>query len=619
MNEHLKVLIRIILAGLILFLASCINIEGYAKIILFLIPFFIVGYDVLTDALRNIFSKERELFDEKFLMSIASIGALCLGEYVEASAVMILYQTGELFQDYASERSRKNIIALMDLRPEYANVELNGKLEKVKPEDVHEGSIIVVRAGERIPIDGVIVEGHSNIDTSALTGESIPKNVAEEEAIMSGCINLSGVLRIKTTCEFKNSSVSKILALIENASDRKSHTERFITRFAKVYTPVVCISALALAVIPSLIYPSDFTVWFYRAITFLVISCPCALVISIPLAFFAAVGGAGRRGILVKGSNFIETLSKASCVLFDKTGTLTRGVFEVVAVHPEVIDENELLHLAAHVERYSTHPAAEALRRAYPNEADNCIIESAEEIAGYGVKAKVNGETVCVGSSKLMDMMNVEWHPCTRSSGTIVHVSIGNNYAGHVVISDIVKPASKSAIESLKSQNVNRIIMLTGDRKETAEDIAASIGIHEVYSELLPADKVQKVEDVIRDGECAVFVGDGINDAPVITRANVGIAMGALGSDAAVESADVVLTDDDPLKVSDAISISRKAMRIAKENIIFSIGIKVLCLAMSSIGYADMWLAVFADVGVMILAVMNSLRSMFAYKKDRAI
>ncbi len=618
MNEHLKVLIRIILAGLILFMASCINIEGHAKIILFLIPFLIAGYDVLTDALRNIFSKERELFDEKFLMSIASIGALCLGEYVEASAVMILYQTGELFQDYASERSRKNIIALMDLRPEYANVERNGKLEKVKPEDVHEGSIIVVRAGERIPIDGVIVEGHSNIDTSALTGESIPKNVADGETIMSGCINLSGVLRIKTTCEFKDSSVSKILALIENASDRKSHTERFITRFAKVYTPVVCIFALALAVIPSLLSPSEFTVWFYRAITFLVISCPCALVISIPLAFFAAVGGAGRRGILVKGSNFIETLSKASCVLFDKTGTLTRGVFEVVAVHPEVIDENELLHLAAHVERYSTHPAAEALRRAYPNEADNCIIESAEEIAGYGVKAKVNGETVCVGSSKLMDMFNVEWHPCSRSSGTIVHVSIENNYAGHIVISDIVKPASKSAIESLKSQNVNRIIMLTGDRKETAEDTASSIGIHEVYSELLPADKVAKVDDVIHEGECAVFIGDGINDAPVIARADVGIAMGALGSDAAVESADVVLTDDDPMKVSQAISISRKAMRIAKENIIFSIGIKVLCLAMSSIGYADMWLAVFADVGVMILAVMNSIRPMFAQKKDRA-
>ena len=619
MNEHVKNLIRIVLAGLILFMASCIHAEGYAKLILFLVPFFIAGYDVLIDALRNIFSKDREIFDEKFLMSIASVGALCLGEYVEASAVMILYQAGELFQDYASERSRENIIALMDLRPEYANVERNNILERVKPDDVHEGSIIVVRAGERIPIDGIIVEGHSNIDTSALTGESIPKNISEGDKIMSGCINLSAMLRIKTTCEFKDSSVSKILALIENANERKSHTERFITRFAKVYTPVVCISALALAIIPSLINPSEFTTWLYRALTFLVISCPCALVISVPLAFFSAVGGAGRAGILVKGSNFIEALAKTSCVLFDKTGTLTRGVFEVVAVHPEVIAENELLHLAAHVERYSTHPAAEALRRAYPKENDECIIESSEEIAGYGVKAKVNGDVVCVGSSKFMDMLNVKWHPCTKLSGTIIHVAINNNYAGHVVISDIVKPNAKSAIDSLKSQGINRIIMLTGDTKESAEEAASSIGINEVYSSLLPADKVAKVDEVIREGECAVFVGDGINDAPVIARADVGVAMGALGSDAAIESADVVLMDDDPMKISNAISISRKAMKIAKENIIFSVGVKVLCLAMGALGYADMWLAVFSDVGVMILAVMNSVRPMFAYKKDRAV
>ena len=609
MNE----LIRIVIAGLVLIMASYTDNSA----LLFLVSFMISGYDVILEALRNIFSKERELFDEKFLMSIASIGAICLGEYAEASAVMILYQTGELFQDYASDRSRKNIIALMDLRPEYANVERNNTLERINPEDVATGSIIVVRAGERVPIDGIIVEGHSSMDTSALTGESIPKDVSEGEAVMSGCINLSGVLRVRTTCEFKDSSVSKILSLIENAGERKSHTERFITRFAKVYTPIVCILALSLAIIPSLINPSDIMTWLYRALTFLVISCPCALVISVPLSFFSAVGGAGRNGILIKGTNFIETLARTSCVLFDKTGTLTRGVFEVVAVHPEMIDENELLHLASHVERYSTHPAAEALRRAYPNENDDCMIESAEEIAGYGVRAKVNGEVVCVGSSKFMDMLNVEWHEC-RNSGTIIHVAIGNRYAGHIVISDIVKPTAQSAIEALKSQQVNRIIMLTGDRKETAEDTAKSIGIQEVYSELLPADKVAKVDDVIREGECAIFVGDGINDAPVIARANVGIAMGALGSDAAIESADVVLTDDDPMKISQAISISRKAMKIAHENIIFSVGVKVLCLGLSALGYADMWVAVFADVGIMILAVMNSVRPVFADKKDRA-
>lgn len=613
MNEHLKVLIRITIAGLILFMASYsqASLSEHAGIIFFLVPFLIAGYDVILDSLRNIFSKDREVFDEKFLMSVASIGALCLGEYVEASAVMILYQAGELFQDYASERSRRNIIALMDLRPEYANIETNGKLERIKPEDVMTGSIIVVKPGERIPIDGTVLNGHSGIDTSALTGESIPKDVSEGDEVMSGCINLSGVLRIKTTCEFKNSSVSKILALIENAGERKSHTERFITRFAKVYTPIVCYSALALAIIPSIFNPSEFTSWLYRALTFLVISCPCALVISVPLAFFSAVGGAGRKGILIKGSNFIETLAKTSCVLFDKTGTLTRGVFEVVAVHPEVIDEHELLHIAAHVERYSTHPAADALRRAYPNENDECMIESAEEIAGYGVRAKVNGEVVCVGSSKFMEMLNVHWHPCSKSSGTIIHVALGNQYAGHIVISDIVKKNSKPAIDALISQGIKRIIMLTGDRKESAEDTAASIGLHEVYSELLPADKVSKVDEVIREGECAVFVGDGINDAPVIARADIGVAMGALGSDAAVESADVVLTDDDPVKISQAVRISRKAMRIAKENIIFSVGIKAACLALSALGYADMWLAVFADVGVMILAVMNSLRPMF--------
>ena len=554
---------------------------------------------------------KREIFDECFLMAIATIGALFLGEYSEASAVMILYQLGELFQDYASDKSRDSITELMNLRPDYANVEINGMLEKVSPEDVKAGTIITIKPGEKVPVDGVIIEGSSSIDTRALTGESLPRDVKVDDEILSGCINLSGVLKVKTTCEFSQSTASKILELVENASSRKSHSEKFITRFAKIYTPVVCVLALALVIIPSLINPANFHTWLYRALTFLVISCPCALVISIPLTFFAGIGGAGRSGILVKGSNFLEMLAKSSCFVFDKTGTLTQGVFEVVAVHPDIMKETELLHLAAHVERYSTHPAAEALRRAYPNEADDCEVEEVEEIAGYGVRAKVNGKIIHVGSSKLMEKINAKWHPCSRiKSGTIIHVAINGNYAGHVVISDVIKPNAKKAIDELRALDVKKIIMLTGDMNTTAEEVARNLGLEEFYAELLPSEKVAKVEELIAS-EKVSFVGDGINDAPVLARADVGLAMGALGSDAAIEAADVVLMDDDVLKVPKAVKISRKTMKIVRENIYFSVGVKILCLILGALGIANMWLAIFADVGVMILAVINAIRAMF--------
>lgn len=602
----MKTLIRIILAGLIL---VCLNFFHVDNFFLFLVPYLIAGYDVLLEAVEGIM--KREIFDECFLMAIATVGALVLGEYSEASAVMILYQLGELFQDYASDKSRASITELMNLRPDYANVEINGTLEKISPEDVKTGTIITIKPGEKIPVDGVIIEGSSSIDTGALTGESLPRDVKVDDEVLSGCINLSGVLNVKTTCEFSQSTASKILELVENASSRKSRSEKFITRFAKVYTPVVCVLALALVIIPSLINPANFHKWLYRALTFLVISCPCALVISIPLTFFAGIGGAGRSGILVKGSNFLEMLAKTSCFVFDKTGTLTQGVFEVVAVHPDIMNENDLLHMAAHVERYSTHPAAEALRRAYPNEADNCQVEEVEEIAGYGVRAKVNGKIICVGSSKFMDKINADWHPCTKiKSGTVIHAAVDGKYAGHVVISDVVKGNSKRAIDELKSLGVKKIVMLTGDTNTTAQEVAHNLGLDEFYSELLPAEKVAKVEELIAS-EKVSFVGDGINDAPVLARADVGLAMGALGSDAAIEAADVVLMDDDVLKVPKAVKISRKTMRIVKENIYFSVGIKILCMILGALGIADMWLAVFADVGVMILAVLNAIRAMY--------
>ena len=612
MNEQTKNIFRIISAVIILIIISCLDAEGYLRLVLYIVPYLIAGYDVLLEALEGI--REHEIFDENFLMATATIGALVLGEYAEASAVMIFYKLGELFEDYASDRSRKNIIALMDLRPDYANIERNGVIERADPAEVPEGSVIVIRPGEKVPVDGVIIEGHSSIDTKALTGESLPRDAGEGDSVLSGSINISGVLRVKTSCRFQDSTASKILALVEESSANKSRSEKFITRFAGIYTPAVCICALALFLIPTLINPSDFQIWLYRALTFLVISCPCALVISIPLTFFAGIGASGRRGILVKGSNFLEMLSDLSCVVFDKTGTLTRGVFEVTAVHPEIIGGNELLHLAAHVERYSLHPAADALRRAYPSESDSCRVDEAEELAGYGVRAKVNGKMICAGNSKLMDLAGAEWHSCNKP-GTIIHVAVDGIYAGHVVISDVLKPSAKDAVDALRSEGVRRIAMLTGDTKASAEEAAESLGIDEVYSELLPADKAEKVREFMTSGGHVAFVGDGINDAPVLALADVGIAMGAVGSDAAVEASDVVLMDDDPLKIPEAVNISRRTMLIVRENIYFSAGVKLLCLLLGAIGIADMWLAVFADVGVMVIAVANAMRAMYVKGK----
>lgn len=604
----MKVLLRVISACLLLLVAGFIPAEGTLKLMMYLAAYIIAGYDVLLEAVEGI--REREIFDENFLMSIASTGALILGEYSEACAVMILYQIGELFQDYASERSRKTIVELMDIRPDYANVEREGRVERVNPELVDKGSIIIIRPGEKIPIDGTIIEGNSSIDTKALTGESIPRDVRAGDEVMSGCVNLSGLLRVRTACEFHEGTVSKILELVENSSSRKSKAERFITRFARVYTPVVCLCALCVAVIPPVMAGSSWEVWVYRALTFLVISCPCALVIGVPLTFFAGIGGAGRRGILVKGANYLEVLARSSCVVFDKTGTLTQGVFEVSAVHPDIMNESELLHLAAHVERYSSHPAADSLRRAYPNENDACTVEEAEELAGYGVRAKVNGHIVCAGSSRLMDSIGARWHPCEKS-GTIIHISIDGTYAGHVVISDVIKPSSREAVSSLRREGIKRIIMLTGDTKASADEAAGLCGITEVFSELLPSGKVSRVEELMKEGECVVFVGDGINDAPVLAEADVGAAMGAIGSDAAVESADIVLMNDDPLKIPEAIRISLDTMKIVKENIYFPLAVKIICLVLGALGLAGMRAAVFADTGVMILAVLNAMGALF--------
>ena len=609
-SEQRKILFRIILSSLILIVINFVNVSGFSKLILFLIPYFIIGYDILLEAVEGI--KEREIFDENFLMSIASIGALCLaffydGDYNEAVAVLILYQTGEFFSDYAADKSRKNILDLMDIRPDYANVEVEGKITKFNPAEIAIGTEILIKPGEKIPLDGIIVEGNSNLDMKALTGESLPKSVNINDEVLSGSINLSGVLKVKTTRKFAESTASKILDLVENSQNRKSKSEKFITKFAKIYTPFVCISALALAIVPTLIY-GNFSTWLYRALVFLVVSCPCALVISVPLSFFSGIGGAGRKGILIKGSNFLEILANASNVIFDKTGTLTKGVFEVVAVHPEIRDENKILHLAAHVEKFSSHPIADALRKAYESENDDCKVENVEEFAGYGVKALVNGERVCLGSEKFMDSLKISWKPCTKTkSGTIIHVAINESYAGHIIISDVVKNNSREAVQKLKSLGITRILMLTGDSETSAKDVADNLGINEYHFGLLPDDKARFVSDL---NKC-IFVGDGINDAPVLSRADAGIAMGALGSDAAIEAADIVLMDDDPLKVYEAIKISRKTMKIVKQNIYFSIGIKVLCLSLGALGFADLWLAVFADVGVMILAVLNAIRAMF--------
>ena len=617
---------RIIVAAILMIVLHFAPVSGMVRFGLYLVPYLIIGYDILWKAFKGV--KNRQPFDESLLMAIATLGAIILavyedGDYTEAIGVMLFYQIGEWFQSYAVGKSRRNISELMDIRPDYANVDReNGQLEAVDPDEVEVGTIIVVKPGEKIPIDGEVVEGSSTLNTSALTGESLPREVESGDEVISGCININGLLKIRTTKEFGESTVSKILDLVENASSRKSKAEDFISKFARVYTPAVVAAAIALALVPPFVrmgfmgVPADWDVWIYRALTFLVISCPCALVISIPLSFFAGIGGASKAGVLVKGSNYLETLSKVKTVVFDKTGTLTKGVFQVTAAHPQEMSEKELLHLAAHVERYSTHPIAASLRAAYPNESDSCRVEAAEEIAGEGIRAHVNGNVVCVGNSKMMEAVGAEWYDCHRhAAGTVIHVSINGKYAGHVIISDVVKETSKAAIAALKSVGVARTVMLTGDAKEVADAVAKELGIDQVRSELLPADKVQNVEELLLENKGngnLAFVGDGINDAPVLTRADIGIAMGAMGSDAAIEAADVVLMDDDPMKISQAIRISRKCLAIVNQNTWFSIGIKLVVLLLGAVGIANMWFAIFADVGVMILAVLNAMRALFA-------
>lgn len=617
---------RIIVAAILMIVLHFAPVSGMVRFGLYLVPYLIIGYDILWKAFKGV--KNRQPFDESLLMAIATLGAIILavyedGDYTEAIGVMLFYQIGEWFQSYAVGKSRRNISELMDIRPDYANVEReNGQLEAVDPDEVEVGTIIVVKPGEKIPIDGEVVEGSSILNTSALTGESLPREVESGDEVISGCININGLLKIRTTKEFGESTVSKILDLVENASSRKSKAEDFISKFARVYTPAVVAAAIALALVPPFVrmgfmgVPADWDVWIYRALTFLVISCPCALVISIPLSFFAGIGGASKAGVLVKGSNYLETLSKVKTVVFDKTGTLTKGVFQVTAAHPQEMSEKELLHLAAHVERYSTHPIAASLRAAYPNESDSCRVEAVEEIAGEGIRAHVNGNVVCVGNSKMMEAVGAEWYDCHRhAAGTVIHVSINGRYAGHVIISDVVKETSKAAIAALKSVGVARTVMLTGDAKEVADAVAKELGIDQVRSELLPADKVQNVEELLLENKGngnLAFVGDGINDAPVLTRADIGIAMGAMGSDAAIEAADVVLMDDDPMKISQAIRISRKCLAIVNQNTWFSIGIKLVVLLLGAVGIANMWFAIFADVGVMILAVLNAMRALFA-------
>ncbi len=614
-------LIRILIASAMMVALHFAPARGLLRFALYLVPYLVVGYDILIKAVKGLV--RRRPFDECLLMAVATVGAMALavyedGDYAEGIAVMLFYQVGEWFQSYAVGKSRRSVSALMDIRPDHANVECDGRLKRVDPEDVPVGTVITVLAGERVPIDGVVIEGSSSLNASALTGESLPRDVAPGDGIVSGCVNGGGVLRVRTTKEFGRSTVSRILELVEDAGSRKSRSEAFISRFARVYTPAVVLGAALLALLPPLVRVAAMGLepawgsWVYRALTFLVVSCPCALVISIPLSFFAGIGGAGREGVLVKGSNYLEALAQTRTVVFDKTGTLTKGVFEVTAVHPESLDERGLLHLAAHVERYSTHPVGNSLRRAYPDEADDCRVEDVQEVAGQGVRARVNGRTVCVGNPTMMESVGAAWHPCNRC-GTIIHVAIDGEYAGHVVIADVVKPHARDAIAELRRAGVRRTVMLTGDDQGTADLVARELGLDEAWGGLLPADKVARVEALIeegRDGKLA-FVGDGINDAPVLARADVGIAMGAMGSDAAIEAADVVLMDDDPLKIAKAIRISRRCLGIVRQNIAFAIGVKLLCLALGALGYANLWFAVFADVGVMVLAVLNAMRALF--------
>ena len=620
-KKQKKMLTRIIIAAVMLIALHFIPVTGLLRLALYLVVYIIIGYDILRKAGKGILN--RRVFDENFLMAVATVGAFALaiyersGDYNEAIAVMLFYQIGELFQSYAVGKSRKNISALMDIRPDYANIERDGKLEKVDPDEVAVGSIIVVQPGEKVPIDGVIVEGSSSLNTSALTGESLPRDAKPGDDIISGCINMTGVLKVKTTKEFGESTVSKILELVENSSSRKSRSEAFISKFARVYTPAVCYSALALAVLPPVVclitgLDAQWEQWIYRALSFLVVSCPCALVISIPLSFFAGIGGASKEGVLIKGSNYLETLSQVKTVVFDKTGTLTQGVFEVSAVHHTPIEQGKLLEYAALAECASSHPISKSLQRAYGKEIDRSRVTDIEEISGHGVIAKVDGVQVAAGNDKLMEQLNIPYQNC-RSIGTIIHMALDGKYAGHIVISDIVKPHSKQAIANLKRAGVEKTVMLTGDMKKVADSVAAELGVDEVYSELLPAGKVEKVEGLLaaNSGSAKLaFVGDGINDAPVLSRADIGIAMGAMGSDAAIEAADVVLMDDDPLQIAKAIKISRKCIRIVYENIGFALVVKFGCLLLVALGMANMWAAIFADVGVMIIAVLNAIRAL---------
>lgn len=615
-KKQKKMLIRIIIAAVLIVAFSLLPAEGYLRFGLFMIPYLVIGYDILKKAFKGILNKQ--VFDENFLMAVATVGAILLGDYSEGVAVMLFYQIGELFQSYAVGKSRRNISELMDIRPDYANIEKDGALEQVDPDEVEIGTLIVVQPGEKVPIDGVITEGTSTLNTSALTGESLPRDAKAGDEVISGCINMTGLLKIRTTKEFGESTVSKILELVENSSSRKSRSENFISKFAKYYTPAVCYGALALALIPPVVLlimgkPAMWGDWIYRALTFLVISCPCALVISIPLSFFAGIGGASNQGILVKGSNYLETLAQTKYVVFDKTGTMTQGVFEVSGIHHNEIPDEKLLEYAALAECSSSHPISKSLQKAYGKPIDRNRVTDIEEISGNGVIAKVDGVSVAAGNTKLMDRLGIAYQDC-HHVGTVVHMAIDGKYAGHILISDIIKPHAKEAIAELKKAGISKTIMLTGDSKRVADQVAGELGIQEVYSELLPADKVSRVEELLNqksEKDKLAFVGDGINDAPVLSRADIGIAMGALGSDAAIEAADIVLMDDDPLKISKAIKIARKCIRIVYENIYFAIGIKILCLILGALGIANMWVAIFADVGVMILAVLNAIRTLF--------
>ena len=625
-KKQKKMLIRILAAAAMMAVLAFIPAEGVLRFALYMVPYLTVGYDILWKALKGI--KNRQVFDENFLMAVATVGAVLLaiyegsGDYTEAIAVMLFYQVGEWFQSYAVGKSRRNISELMDIRPDYANIEADGKLQKVDPDEVEPGSVIVVQPGEKVPIDGVVIEGTSTLNTSALTGESLPREAGMGDEVVSGCINMSGLLKIRTTKEFGESTVSKILDLVENAASRKSRSEDFISKFARVYTPAVCLSALALAILPPVVrmlfmgLPADWGSWIYRALTFLVISCPCALVISIPLSFFAGIGGASKAGVLVKGSNYLETLSKTRIVVFDKTGTLTQGNFEVSGIHHSEIENEKILEYAALAESASSHPISKSLQRAYGKEIDRTRVSDIREIPGGGVIAKVDGQEVAAGNDKLMNQLGASFIPC-HSVGTIIHMAVDGRYMGHIVISDVVKPNAKPAVQALKSAGIRQTVMLTGDAKKVADSVASSLGIDRVYSELLPGDKVEKVEELLRnkpERDKLAFVGDGINDAPVLSRADIGIAMGAMGSDAAIEAADVVLMDDDPMQIAKAIKSSRKCLRIVYENIVFAIGVKLVCLVLGALGFANMWLAIFADVGVMILAVLNAIRALFVKK-----